>query len=232
MNRQTFYTCIAALPIIASAFFLGGCKKAASVNGLVAAYTEAKTVAGHTTVTTTTFSYDAQGRLVLESPDSGAPVTYSYSPTMVTKTQGPNVLTYTLNAQGLVSSDSQGNSYTYNSGGYCTNITNTQAATATVNTISGGNIISAAFTQNAGSANPSTTYYTYQYQAKTDYRNFGRAYFGKSNSNLPASESISTANGTNIHTYSYTFDGKGRVAVQNEVNGAESDIITYTYTSN
>jgi hypothetical protein len=211
---------------VSALIFSSGCKKAATIDGHVASYTETKTVTGQTPVTTTTtLTYDAQNRLTEIQATNSTPTTYSYGSGTVTQIQGANQVIFQLNGSGLATSDNVGDVWVYDNNGYNTNYTNVGQGVSAVLTISNGNLTSQQYTQNNVTSTTSYTYLT-----TTDYRNYGQAFFGKNSVDLENSESTSPANTSK--TFSYTFDSKGRVQTQTYISGTTNDVTTYTYTTN
>jgi len=212
------------LTLAASVFFISGCKKSSSPNGLIATYTQVISDNGVNTTTVYTFSYDGQNRLTEYQATGKVPITFAYSSGQVTQTQGTSITIYSLNSQGLATSDNQGNTYVYDNNGYLTAQTNTAQGTSATYTISNGDVLSEVSTS-AGV----TTNYAYTFLSTADYRSNGTSFLGKSNVNLVNSETISNP-GTSTYTFSYTFDSKGRVQTQQVVSNGETITDTYTYT--
>jgi hypothetical protein len=227
MKKQFYQS--AALVFFCTFLILTGCKKSSSpsspgntkVNGLIASRTEVNTTNGTSTTTVYTYSYDGQNRLIGFQETNQTPVTYVYGNDTVTETQGSTVTVYALNSAGLAVSDNQGNTYTYNSAGYLTNLTNISGA-STVNIVSNGNIVNSVVTTAAG---VSTTY-SYTFLSTTEYRSVGVAFLGAGNTNVPQSETISSLG---AFPFSYTFDSEGRVKTLKIISGASTLVSTYAY---
>jgi len=173
--------------------------------------------------------YDGQGRLTQITPDTGVTTTLYYGIGSVTMTSGSAESTYQLNAQGLAAYDDQGNTYLYDNSGHCTNITNANAKTVQSYSISGGNVITGTVTINAGTAQATTTTYSYLYKDTADLRNMGVSFLGKSSTDLINTETVTALSSTTILTYHYTFDGQGRVLTQTVTGGSGSDVKAYHY---
>jgi YD repeat-containing protein len=212
---------------VSALIFSSGCKKAATIDGHVATWTEAHTpTGGATTSTTTTYSYDGQGRVVLQSPTSGNPTSTIYGSGSVTVTTGTTVTTYQLNSSGLAISDNAGNTYTYDNNGYQLAQTNGQVS-STVNTIVSGNVTNTVISQGGNSET-----ITYNYTTTKDYRNYGLAYLGKNSTDLISSGSVAQGSNTTTYVFTQQLDSKGRVIQETLTGGNATDINTYTYTTN
>lgn len=210
------------LALAVSVFFISGCKKSSSPNGLIASYTQVLSVNGATTTTVFTFSYDGQNRLTELQETGQQPITFTYGTGQVTQAQAnSNTIIYTLNSQGLAVSDNVGDSYVYTNGYLTTKTSTVGGVTSTYTyTVSNGNVVS----EVAGTNN-----YAWTFLSTADYRSTGTGFLGKSNVNLINTETVSNPN-TSTYTFTYTFDSKGRVQTQQIVSGANSETDTYTYT--
>ncbi|HSZ87679.1 MAG TPA: hypothetical protein VK787_16715, partial [Puia sp.] len=166
------------------------------------------------------FSYDSQNRLIQEEISDGTPTaTYSYGTDTVTKTQGTTITVYALNNVGVVASDNQGNTYTFDANGFMTNETNPNGS-STVNTVSNGNIVSTVVVSGG-----TTTNYTFTFTSKPNTLKFGNAFLGAPDADLIQSEGI---NGVS-YPFTYTYDSHGRVATEKIVSGSTTLLRTYTY---
>jgi YD repeat-containing protein len=224
---KTFYTLIAAFPMLLL-LFVSGCSKSSSspsssnngtVSDLVASFTNTNSTTGAST--TYTYSYDGQNRLTeLQISDGTPTATYTYGQGIVTKTQGTTTTIYTLNNAGLAASDNQGNTYTYDGSGYMINESNPNGA-STVNTVSGNNIVSTVQTTSTGT----TTTYSFTFLSNLSSLKFGLTFTGTASVNLPQTESI---NGF-VYPLSYSYDSHGRVQTEKIVSGATVLLRTYNY---
>jgi len=209
--KKILYTS-SALVLMVALLVIGGCKKTPVVTGFIASQTETNSPNGQNpTTTVTTNTYDAQNRLVEQQATGTTPFTIAYSNGQVTVTQGSNITIFTLNSAGYATTSSS----------------HAAGATTSVNTISNGDLQSSAQTTNGA-----TTTYSYTYLTTVDYRSNGVAFLGKNSTHLVNTLTVSAGtNNTTVYTYSYTFDSKGRVQTQSlsSVNG--TDIISYTYTN-
>jgi YD repeat-containing protein len=213
---------------VSALIFSSGCKKAASIDGHVLTRTQATTpTGGATTTTTINYTYDSQGRQTSASPSSGNPTQTSYGSGSVTQITGSTTVIYQLNSAGLATSDNNGTAYTYDNNGYLTNETQGQANSIN-NTITSGNLISEVVT----AAGSNTATYTYVYGTTQDYRNFGLSFLGKRNVDLPTSESGAAGTLSAQWVYTYVYDSKGRVTQETVVGNGETNIYTFTYTTN
>ena len=181
---------------------LGGCKKASTPNGKIKGQTYWHQFSDTTIIDTLSYTYDQQGRVILIQHVNGSEA-YSYSNNsfIYTPVSGPNI-TGILNNKGLVSSTSDGFIYSYDENGY---LLTRSLPTLTDNyTIRGGNIVA-----DSQILNGHSSIQQYLYLDQTDYRDFGRAMYGRANRNLVSSDSIL---GITKNTAIYTFDNQGRVA--------------------
>ena len=190
-----------------------------NVSDLVASFSNYNSATKATT--TYTFSYDGENRLIEEQISDGTPtIMFTYGSGTVTETQGTTTTIYTLNNAGFATSDNQGNTYTYNSNGDLTNVTNTDGA-STVNTISNNNLVSSVQTTSTGTI----TSYEYTYLNNLNTLKFGLTFLGTPDVNLIQSQSI---NGVS-YPFSYTYDSYNRVETETIVSGPTNLIRTYTY---
>src|SRR6202030_3328858 len=114
--------------------------------------------------TTSTYTYDKKCRIKTISISNGSTRTYTFSPfgkpTSVTLVinDPPNPTTtiiYTLNSQGLVSSDNRGTIYSYDGNGYLFQAV--YSSFTVTDTVTGGNVT----VQTRTGANPATYTFTY-----------------------------------------------------------------------
>jgi YD repeat-containing protein len=196
----------------------GGGGGGTTVSDLVASFTNNNSSTGVNTVYT--FNYDAQNRLIEEQISDGTPTaTYSYGNDTVTKTQGTTTTVYALNNAGVVASDNQGNTYTFDANGFMTNETNPNGS-STTNTVSSGNIVSTVVVSGG-----TTTNYTFTFTSKPNTLKFGNAFLGAPDADLIQSEGI---NGVS-YPFTYTYDSYGRVQTEKIVSGSTTLLRTYTY---
>ncbi len=224
--KKIFNTTL-GLTLLTTMLLIGGCKKAATIDGHVASSTENYTTPTGTTTTVTTSTYDSQGRLVLQQVTGKSPVSLSYSNGQVTATSGTSTPTvFTLNSAGYATSDGS-STYVYDNNGYNTVVSNSSpGATSVVNTINSGNVASSTQTTNGVAST-----YSYTYLSTKDYREYGLDFLGKNSVDLINAETVSNPT-SSTYTFSYTFDGKGRVQTQMWTSGTTSDVTSYTYTTN
>lgn len=224
--------------------FFYGCKKEAvtTTNTNTAKYGFVKTYAdGSATIT---FSYDNQGRLdsIVDNDLSGIITTYTltYNSGSVVLTGGGSTVIYSLNSQGLATSDNAGNVYTYDNNGYL--ISTVKGTGSRQYTIANGNVTSIVLT-NIDGFSKDTTVNTFGTQ--TDYRNYGLSFLGKNGtfqtlifpylsysikSNLLVTQTVENRN--NFYGWTYTFDSLGRVTSElEEQSGSNNGSNLYTYTN-
>jgi hypothetical protein len=208
---------IAFLLFLVLVFSFESCKKAIPPNGKVKGRTYRNQSSGPTIIDTLSYSYDQQGRVISIQHITGKE-TYVYSGNsyIYTPVSGAPI-TGILNNQGLVTSTSNGESYTYDNDGYL--ISDIDTILSRYYTISNGNILADSQIHNG---NSSILYYTYS--STVDYRDFGKSFMGKANHNLVLSDSL---RGLLTNTQSYTFDSKGRVAT--ETTSGNGILFTGTY---
>jgi len=177
----------------------------------------------------TTYTYDAQGRIILEKwtplegpslfPDTDTSyVTYRYETDRVVKTTtlqpGDRVQPETilpLNAQGYYSPQTA--VYTYSPDGYRTSITamdsTGQVLFSETYTYQDGNLIQRVY--ESGTL-PAPLVYTYEYdltrRSTVESQHFGQAFMGRGNQHVLMRSFVG---GSPLHTYAYEYDAQGRV---------------------
>ena len=215
--KKKFYS-IMVFSLVASIALFSGCKKD-SINGKVKSITSSST---GTASSTTTFTYDGQGRLISQQgATSTSSISYSQSTVTISTTGGATTI-YTLNPQGYIASSNNGAvNYAYDDAGFLT--TETAGANSLRRTISNGDIQS-----ETTIINGSTTTTTYTRMSNVDYRDFGLSFQGRSSTHLANTE-IVTSNGSSVtYTYGYNFDGQGRV-INETITSSAGNITTNTY---
>jgi len=234
-----------AVLLISFLLFFNACKKEQSStntnNNNTAKYGFVKTYAdGSGTIT---FSYDSQGRLdsVVDNDFSGITTyTLTYNSGSVVLTGGGSTVIYTLNSQGLATSDNAGNVYSYDNNGYL--ISTVKGTGSRKYNISNGNVSSIILTNIDGFSNDTTVN---TFGTQTDYRNYGISFLGKNGtfetllypyfsysikSNLLVTQTVE--NRYTTYGWTYTFDSLGRVTSElEEQSGANNGSNLYTYTN-
>jgi YD repeat-containing protein len=184
---------------------------------------------------TTTYTYDAQGRVIREDYESGGYAVIAFTSGQATyTTYDPlgvveEIFEYQLNNEGYIVSG-PGVAWTYNSDGriLTTTYTNSSDTNLTTNEYTNGNLI-------RSSVNGSTTQYTtYTYLTdKVETRMTGsRTLYGNPSYNLLSSfTNHDGANPSATYTYTYAYDSKGRVITQTQSDngGGIFDVQSYTY---
>lgn len=204
--------------------FIAGCKKDAPVNDLVRSYTAIYTSNGTTTYDTVIYTYDAMNRRRTVQVLGDTPSIYTYSPGLLTITEGSRITTYYLNSEGQAVSSSLGYTYVYDSNGYLIGEFNPASNYYIYSVISNGNRVSEKTIQNGD-----TTNYVFTFLPAKNYRSFGQSFTGKANVNLANTEVVYSPTDTTTFTYSYTFDSEGRVHTATTTTSSSVNIQTYTY---
>lgn len=207
--------------LLATLFLLSiaACKKdeAAAGTAMVKTMTEDST--------TTTYTYDADNRIIKSQSTNGhtANVTYTNNTVTITSTNGVN--TYQLNSNGQATSATvNGNitNFVYNTDGKLIR----EVGSDTIAYVwTNGNMTQL---QTSFGAVLNHTYYNTGANTLTN-ANFGMAYINSSSANLLKSTCGATCDITT--EYTYEFDAAGRVAkrVETSMPGGNSNTTTYTY---
>ena len=194
---------------------------------------------------TTTYSYDAAGRVTKKLHQDGSKSIFEYSSGKVTEKQykadGTLLATYIgeMDNKGLIVKQTNLSDPTYQELRVYNNDLQLTKATTTNNGItttadyfySNGNCDSARFSNPGGwQSTIRQTFYTDKLNV-LDYDVTGQEYFGHKSKNLIKTEQYFFSNGSvnPVVTYSFEYDGKGRVIkIIEEFNG-DIDITNYTY---
>lgn len=180
---------------------------------------------------TSTYTYDAQGRITREDDSDGSYSTVTYGTGQLTFAsfdstgQAYGSYVYQTNSDGYVVSG-QGGTYTYNSDGrlLSTSYTDSTQTFTTTNEYTDGNL--------TRSSRSTTDYTTYTYLTdKVETRMEGtQTLLGKPSYNL-VSTSSEHYDGQTPYTNTYTYDSQGRVSTQTrtESGGSTPDVTSYTY---
>jgi hypothetical protein len=199
-------------------FSFESCKKTTTPNGKVKGETYRHQFSDTTFIDTLSYSYDQQGRVVVIQHVKGKE-TYVFSGTSYTYTPVSGTpITGILNSEGLVTSTSDGQSYSYDNNGYL--ISDIDSILSRYYTISDGNIL---VDSQANNGHSSIQYFTYS--TMVDYRDFGTPIKGRQNHNLTLRDSIRGNQESTI--ISYTFDSKSRVST--ETISGKGILFTNTY---
>lgn len=175
------------------------------------------------------YEYDQQGRVTYANGEIYQE-NYSYSGNTVVRIRLPHILgysydttTFTLNAQGLATSDSKGSIYTYDGNGYLLRAINYDPVLGqmdtTVYVMSNNNIIS------SNILNISNSLITYSFSQQKDNRDFGLNFLGKHNTNLISS----STQGSVTDNYTYQADAQGRVTEELQTMPSETITTSYSY---
>jgi len=209
--------------IIIVGVFFSSCKKNTSTstntNFLFKVKTQIETYSGGTD--TMTFSYDAQGRMILWLAPNGN-TSFEYPLGIVYQINNGDTTKFVLNTEGYRISDNIGGLYTYDNSWHSLIVA--YALDSTSKTWTNGDI-SSLFSQEGGG----TTQISYTYLSTPDKRDFGNSYTGVSGIHLVNTESV-TDNGTTftrIHTY--LIDSIGRVIIDSVSSQGSLSLYKYTY---
>jgi len=195
---------------------------------------------------TTTYTYDAQGRLILKVFGNGAKSEYNYStPNKVIESyyfsngnlEGTGE--FDLDANGLmikeVYSDGPANLYTTDYDANKNVIKEVHNINGNISVLdyfyTNGNLDSMQYKTNGSLYH--TTIYSY-YTDKPDLLNndiWGQGYEGYYGKHLLKKEQTRYTDGTtdNVWEYTYEYDSKGRVSKCNSKNGQNTEVSYYTY---
>lgn len=216
MEKHTLVTLILFYVLTIS---FESCKKINPPNGKVKGETYRHQFSNTTDIDTLSYSYDQQGRVIsIQHINGQETYVFNGNSYIYTPLSGVSV-TGTLNSQGLVTSISNGFTYSYDQNGYLVSWLGPDFSY--YYTIGNGNILEDSEVNNG---NSSIQYYTHS--SIIDYRDFGRSFEGKQNHNLTLSDSVSVGQKSTI---SYTFDSKGRVATETITGNGILFVDAFTY---
>jgi len=232
--------------LLAAAVAFVGCKK----NDVDAPVTPASGVAKLKTRTagtnTTNYTYDAQGRQTKYTNTDGSKVEIDYQPGIIYRKVYNTVSNflysykYELNSDGLASRTTLSTNPDYES---LTQFHSDKTPAKEIATINGntslidyfysnGNCDSLRFSNGNGNwfSTIVKTYYTDKPNVLTD-ANTGDNFYGKNNANMLKTEIYKYSNGTSneLATYTYEYDGQGRVIKETRTQGNDINISLLTY---
>jgi len=216
MARHVFVSLIVFSILV---FFFESCKTEITPNGKIKLETYIHQFSDTTIVDTLFYSYDQQGRVVLIQHINGQERYVFTADSCIYIPISGAIIRGTLNHQGLVTSASDGYTYTYNQNGY--RISSMSPNLSSYYSIINGNILSDSQVNYGHSS-----IQEYTYSSIVDYRDFGTYFGGKQNLNLTLRDSIIGRPATII---SYTFDSKGRVSTSTTSGNGILFINTYSY---
>ncbi len=222
------------LLLLLAVLLIAGCKKntpSPGCSNLVRTVTSHGSIPGGDTIPiTTTYTYDAQNRIIQQAGPSVSYI-YTYTANTVSKMfYQSGVLNSTntgyLNAQGLLFSWEPGDTIYYDSLGE--KVLEISPGDTAVFTWQNGDLITQA------NHSPQGLYVdTFIYSTQLDMRNLGQPYMGKTPLHVQTAEHIYNNGLMPIWgATNYTFDGCGRVEIQYDINlniARDTTTVKYTY---
>ena len=186
-------------------------------------------VSGSTTQTFT-FIYDDQGRIsTLENTVDGKEV-FTYTTAQVTQwhynlgaTTPSDTTIYYLDAAGLATHTSKGDTYQFNTDRRMTY--ETMGTDTSIYTYTNGNFTTRQY--HSGSTSGVATY-THLADKLETRNNNGFDFLGKHNTNLINVETDTQSGGTFTTNYTYEYDSNGKITKET-TTGASNQVLTYTY---